>query len=91
MLASHLSLLVYLTYQMFMFSNQVTSMKISLFAKHVAENIREKTFLMNIQRFVVKVKVSFSFYCFNFKFNNTAWLVGSLLAGRSYEILLSSY
>ena len=42
----------------------LTSMKINLFAKHVAKNVREKSSLMNIQKFVVKVQVSFSFYFF---------------------------
>ena len=82
MLASQLSLLMDLTYQMFMFSNQKISMKINLFAKYVAENMRKKSSLINIQKYVVKV--SFSFYCFNLKFNNHAWLRGSLSAGSSY-------
>ena len=61
MLASQSSLLMTPKYQIFMFSNQVTSMKINSFAKHVAENIREKSFLMNIERSVVKVKAFFPF------------------------------
>ena len=51
MLASQLSLssfkffkLMDMKNQMFMFSNQITSMKINLFAKNVAENTRESFF-----------------------------------------------
>ena len=56
--------------------------EINLFAKYVAENMRKKSSLINIQKYVVKV--SFSFYCFNLKFNNHAWLRGSPSAGSSY-------
>ena len=46
--------------QMFMFSNQITSMKINLFAKNVAENTRE-SFFDEHSNLVVKVKVFFPF------------------------------
>lgn len=67
MLASQLSLssfkffkLMDMKNQMFMFSNQITSMKINLFAKHVAENTRE-SFFDEHSNLVVKVKVFFPF------------------------------
>ena len=69
-----------LTYRMFMFNKQVTSMKINLFAKNVAENIRGKKFLNDHSKVCGKgrgvIFVSFSFYCFSLKFNNTALLGG---------------
>lgn len=67
MLASQLSLssfkffkLMDMKNQMFMFSNQITSMKINLFAKNVAENTRE-SFFDEHSNLVVKVKVFFPF------------------------------
>ena len=67
MLASQLSLssfkffkLMDMKNQMLMFSNQITSMKINLFAKNVAENTRE-SFFDEHSNLVVKVKVFFPF------------------------------